>query len=182
MEGSVKQVMIVENPDEFREKVRVMFLNFVPDVRQRTNLERAVYNWAIEKSTEKKIVKKWTNESFVQLYVDRCRTVYMNINPDSYVKNPDLISRLKNKAIRAQEIPYLSHQELHPSRWDKMVADKIKRDKNKYEIDMEAATDEFKCFKCKKRKCTYYELQTRSADEPMTTFVSCLNCGNHWKM
>ena len=34
---------------------------------------------------------------------------------------------------------------------------------------------------CGKNKCTYYELQTRSADEPMTTFVSCLNCGNHWK-
>ena len=47
--------------------------------------------------------------------------------------------------------------------------------------DISAATDEFKCYKCKKRKCTYYEMQTRSADEPMTTFVTCLNCGNRWK-
>ena len=30
-------------------------------------------------------------------------------------------------------------------------------------------------------KCTYYQLQTRSADEPMTTFVTCINCGNRWK-
>jgi len=46
---------------------------------------------------------------------------------------------------------------------------------------MMAATDQFKCYKCKKRKCTYYEMQTRSADEPMTTFVTCLSCGNRWK-
>jgi hypothetical protein len=25
------------------------------------------------------------------------------------------------------------------------------------------------------------QMQTRSADEPMTTFVSCVACGNKWK-
>jgi transcription elongation factor S-II len=42
-------------------------------------------------------------------------------------------------------------------------------------------TDMFKCGKCKERRCTYYQLQTRSADEPMTTFVTCLNCGNRFR-
>ena len=31
-------------------------------------------------------------------------------------------------------------------------------------------TDEFLCMKCWKRECTYFQKQTRSADEPMTTF------------
>lgn len=39
----------------------------------------------------------------------------------------------------------------------------------------------FKCGKCGKRRTTYTQLQTRSADEPMTTFVLCLECGNRWK-
>ena len=39
----------------------------------------------------------------------------------------------------------------------------------------------FTCNKCKSNKTTYYQLQTRSADEPMTTYVSCLNCGKRWK-
>jgi len=39
----------------------------------------------------------------------------------------------------------------------------------------------FKCGKCGKRRTTYTQLQTRSADEPMTTFVLCLDCGNRWK-
>ncbi|MCL4138466.1 UNVERIFIED_CONTAM: hypothetical protein GTU68_042829 [Idotea baltica] len=42
-------------------------------------------------------------------------------------------------------------------------------------------TDLLKCGKCNKRHCTYNQMQTRSADEPMTTFVMCNNCGNRWK-
>lgn len=44
-----------------------------------------------------------------------------------------------------------------------------------------ATTDQFQCGKCKQRKCQYYQMQTRSADEPMTTFVTCTVCGNRWK-
>eukprot|EP00923_Selenidium_pygospionis_P033672 GHVN01059069.1.p1 GENE.GHVN01059069.1~~GHVN01059069.1.p1 ORF type:complete len:227 (+),score=43.13 GHVN01059069.1:3-683(+) len=47
--------------------------------------------------------------------------------------------------------------------------------------DQMAETDQFKCGKCGKRKATYYQLQIRSADEPMTTFVTCIVCGNKWK-
>ena len=62
-----------------------------------------------------------------------------------------------------------------------MIEDKIKRDNNMYKENLAAATDEFKCYKCKNRKCTYYQLQTRSADEAITTFVTCLICGASWK-
>lgn len=48
--------------------------------------------------------------------------------------------------------------------------------------DTQAETDQFKCGRCKQRKCKYYQMQTRSADEPMTTFVTCVNCGNRWKV
>ncbi|KAM9736366.1 transcription elongation factor A protein 3 isoform 2-T2 [Dama dama] len=42
-------------------------------------------------------------------------------------------------------------------------------------------TDLFQCSKCRKKNCTYNQVQTRSADEPMTTFVLCNECGNRWK-
>lgn len=45
----------------------------------------------------------------------------------------------------------------------------------------QAETDIFKCGRCKNRKTTYYQLQTRSADEPMTTFVTCTVCNKRWK-
>lgn len=45
----------------------------------------------------------------------------------------------------------------------------------------QASTNQFKCSRCGKNECTYYQMQTRSADEPMTTYVTCVNCENHWK-
>ena len=75
----------------------------------------------------------------------------------------------------------MNPREMYPEKWKSLVDSKIKRDNSLYNEELAAATDEFKCYKCKKRKCTYYQLQTRSADEAMTTFVTCLNCGNHWK-
>lgn len=52
--------------------------------------------------------------------------------------------------------------------------------KNKNKI-VNIFTEAFTCGKCKKKKCTYYEKQTRSADEPMTLFITCTYCGNKWK-
>jgi len=44
-----------------------------------------------------------------------------------------------------------------------------------------AVTDAWRCGKCGQRKCSYFQKQTRSADEPMTTFVRCVVCGNRWR-
>ena len=55
------------------------------------------------------------------------------------------------------------------------------KEKIKYELKPEAMTDTFKCNKCGSRETSYYEVQTRSADEPMTQFITCLNCNARWK-
>jgi transcription elongation factor S-II len=79
------------------------------------------------------------------------------------------------------KLAFMNPRDLYPEHWQELVAAKINRDNHLYDEDLASATDEFKCYKCKTRKCTYYQLQTRSADEAMTTFVTCLKCGNHWK-
>jgi transcription elongation factor S-II len=75
----------------------------------------------------------------------------------------------------------MTHQELCPKKWEELIAAKAIKDKNKFEQNMEAMTDTFTCRKCKSKKCSYYAMQTKSADEPMTLFITCLNCGARMK-
>lgn len=115
------------------------------------------------------------------LYVDKVKSLLLNLDKKSNVKNLYLLKRLKKGEFKAHELAFMTPQEIFPENWKDLIAAKIKRDKNEGEIDLSAATDEFFCFKCKKRKCSYYQMQTRSADEPMTTFVTCMLCGNNWR-
>jgi transcription elongation factor S-II len=39
----------------------------------------------------------------------------------------------------------------------------------------------YKCRVCGGKKTIQHEQQTRSADEPMTLFITCVNCKNTWK-
>ena len=139
------------------------------------NMERGVYNYILKKASRENIVKKWDNAYFVQVYLDHMRSVFCNL------KNPRIMNAIRTAAIKAQDLPFMTHQELCPEKWTQLVEEKRIRDKNKYEIKLEASTDNFQCRKCKSRECTYYQMQTRSADEPMTTFVTCITCGSRWK-
>jgi len=165
----------IESPDKFRKNICEKLSSFVEDEKKCVNLERGVYNWALKEATNRKVVKKWDNPFFVQIYLDRLRSVYMNL------KNSTLGENIKLGNVKSNMVAFMTHQEMKPEKWDDLIQAKIKRDKNKYEVKLEAATDTFKCRKCHSNKCTYYQMQTRSADEPMTTFVTCIECGNRWK-
>ena len=166
----------VDNPEIFRQNVRNKLKSvIIDDSKIATNLEIAIYNYAIKEATSKKILKKWENPFFLQLYTDRMRTIFLNL------KKEELMKQLKNQEITPQTLVFMTHQEMNPEHWKTMIEKKIKRDANKFNINMQASTDTFTCRKCKSKKCTYYELQTRSADEPATIFITCLNCSHNFK-
>jgi transcription elongation factor S-II len=160
----------IENPDNFRNNIRQKLGKFFEKEKDAINLEKGIHNWALKEATTKRVVKKWDNPFFVQIYLDHLRSIYLNLSNDK------LISMVNNGEIKSQDIAFLTHQEICPEKWEELIKAKSIRDKNKFEQNLEAATDTFTC-----RKCTYYQMQTRSADEPMTIFVTCINCGNRWK-
>jgi transcription elongation factor S-II len=165
----------VENPSEFRKNVRAELLKIVPQIRQVKNLEKGLFNYCILEAEARDIVKKWDNVYFAHLYIDRWRTITTNL------KSKSLRSKILSGQIKAHEVAFMTHQEMSPERWIKLIDDKKARDENRYAPRLDANTDNFTCYKCKSKRCSYYQLQTRSADEPMTTFVTCIDCGNRWK-
>ncbi|NXS63961.1 TCEA3 protein, partial [Brachypteracias leptosomus] len=114
-------------------------------------------------------------------YRNRVRSRISNLKDP---KNPSLRRNVLCGAIQPSLIARMTAEE--------MASDELKELRNA--MTQEAirehqmaktggtVTDLFQCGKCKKKNCTYNQVQTRSADEPMTTFVLCNECGNRWKV
>jgi len=163
----------IENPDSFRENIRKKINEKFNNEKASINLEKGIFNYTVKEANQKKIVKKWENKLFVQIYIDRLRSVLNNLTDK-------LIKEVNNETLKPHLIAFMTHQELDFDKWSELIEIKSKRDKNKFEVNMAASTELFTCRKCKGNKCTYYLQQTRSCDEPMTCFVQCI-CGNRWK-
>ena len=144
-------------------------------------VEQQLFNSTIDYAKSKNYTRKWKNVLFKELYVSKIRSFYSNISKDSYIQNPHFKQKILKGEIQVTDIPGLTAFDVYPENWSELLDKKIKRDKLKYEMKPTAMTDQFKCRKCGSRSCSYYEVQTRSADEPMTQFISCLDCGNRWK-
>ena len=141
------------------------------------NVEIAIYNWTIreckniQSETDMKIFRKMYKFRFFEI--------------KRALIEGQLKERLQSKNIKLKELIVMKSEQLMP---DGPHARAILQHHLR-EIEIEnkkAMMDEeyegiFKCMRCKGNKTTYYQLQTRSADEPMTTYVTCTSCDNRWK-
>ena len=157
----------IENIEIFRTNIQKKLDEILNNEKNSSNLEKGIFNYSLKEADQRKIVKKWDNKQFIQIYVDRLRSIMINLKGD-------ILKQIDEGTIKPHIVAFMTHQELSPERWATMIETKTKRDKNKFETNMSASTDLFTCRKCKGNQCTYYQMQTRSADEPMTTFVTCL--------
>jgi DNA-directed RNA polymerase subunit M/transcription elongation factor TFIIS len=128
----------------------------------------------LKEAERRKVLKKWDNDYFVEIYLAYTKSMFCNLNPA-------IIEDIRNETVKPQQVAFMTHQELNPDKWKHFIEAKSKRDQQKFTNNMEAGTNTFTCRKCRGNRCTYYLQQVRSSDEPMTIFVSCLDCGQKWK-
>lgn len=119
-----------------------------------------------------------SDELISAIYNDKANDIIMNLDKTTIIQNTYLLDAILTKQIDPYYIAFMSPIELFPARWKYLIE---KKEILKYKADNIASTDLYQCRKCGERKCKLYQMQTRSADEPMTTFITCLICGNTFK-
>lgn len=91
-------------------------------------------------------------------------------------------NKINNNEVSIEDLSLFSQVDFNKTFYHNIQSKKTgKYKKELYGNTLRSTTDMFICRKCKKRECSYYELQLRSADEPMTKFIKCCNCGFEWR-
>jgi DNA-directed RNA polymerase subunit M/transcription elongation factor TFIIS len=165
-----------------RDKVISNFEEIMPHELS-LQFENAILKTVSYQAIKEGIDVDWNNRVFWNLYRSRCISFFENLRgTNSYVGNREnWISKLISGEITPSAMAELSAVDLCPPRWKASIEKIIEAEKKLYSKDSSAAIFMW-CSGCKKKtKCDYYQMQTRSADEPMTTFVTCLECDRRWK-
>ena len=119
----------------------------------------------------------------INLYNENIKNSYISNKMDDLIynlnDNKELLDNIKNQKIKIEELVLMEPYELNYELWRKH---KQRKDMIQFKKDNMATTDLYTCKKCKEKKCVTWQLQTRSADEPMTIFVQCTICQYTFKI
>ncbi len=152
----------------------------IPNEEDCITIEKSVYDYAVHQAKIKGILENIDNRFFKRIYMNKCYTLILNMDKDSYIHNEKFLQSIINHEFDLTNIANLSPQEIHKDHWKKYIDKQSATDEFIYNRHVGVKTTSYTCSKCKKNECSYYQLQVRCNDEPMTTFVNCLNCGNRW--
>jgi DNA-directed RNA polymerase subunit M/transcription elongation factor TFIIS len=164
------------------DKLRAVFADDSSGVLAR-RCERALFNWCIVSCKKDGIAPYWENPKFRYRYTNKAQSLQFNLTNQ---KNPDLES-LRQNVMRGdwsfEKLCSATPSEIFPELWQPIfekVAEKQLR--KQLTVDVDKMPDgAYECKACKSKKTGFYELQTRSADEPMTIYVQCFACQKRWK-
>jgi transcription elongation factor S-II len=115
------------------------------------------------------------------MYKRRIQTLFLNLKNKA---NPNLRARVISGDISTARLATMDTKE--------MASEEMKKENERLQQENlresmvakaeKSISDQLQCGKCGKKRVSYTQAQTRSADEPMTTFCTCENCGHMWKV
>lgn len=114
-------------------------------------------------------------------YKKKIRSLFMNLKTKS---NKELGPRVMSGAIPPEKFAVMTDEDLKSDDQRKKDMELEEENMKKAQVPMaeKSISDSLECGRCKKKQVSYTQAQTRSADEPMTTFCECMNCGLRWKV
>lgn len=161
--------------DEVRNKCAEMILNAL---KSRDLPEGTLDPEDIAISIEKHLFE--VHRGTTDKYKSAVRSRVFNLRDKN---NPALRENVLTGVVTAERFATMTSEEMASDEMRRQRESFTKQAIKDHQMSVQEGTpsDMFKCGKCGKKNCTYTQVQTRSADEPMTTFVFCRECGNRWK-
>ena len=162
---------------EIRKYAVERFQDIFHDINLSRKMEISIYNYTNQRCRK---TEDWDNYFYRKVYIDKLRMLIENvINPACNIK--DTLSqhtdpKLEDEYIKS--LPLMTHIDFAPQNWNYSFKP----------IEKPPTTEEsqVKCNNCARKglnafNTSYYEKQTRSADEPTTIYASCNTCGKTWR-
>lgn len=174
------KALAVEDDEAWRANVIIKLNDILDDDRLASQIEQALYDH-VDARTEITERAMFQDKLFKQRYHYKLTSLVMNLDPNSPIKNKNLLKKVVSGELSPHQLVEASPIELFPEKWEDIKKKQSEEEKFLYEDQRKATSKRIKCSKCKQNKVTYFEAQTRSADEPMTIFYECLECGNKWR-
>lgn len=181
----------VGNIEKRHFKIDNVNINIHSDV-QRNNCIGLLYNglafmgrdsvdFVAAKATEAEGAAFKTYKGNTPEYRAKIRSLFQNLKVRS---NSELRRRVLTGVIDATEFVKMSQEELKSQEHKERDRAYERENINNAQVAQpeKSISDALTCGKCGQKKVSYTQAQTRSADEPMTTFCECLHCGNRWKV
>ena len=135
-------------------------------------IEAGIFEFTLIHVTINKIISCLAPSIYESKLYDIC--INLDIN-NKKINNKTLLNTVKKMHVKPFYVAFLSPEQIHPENW----AETLKKIDQQHELSNHIiSTDLYKCYKCGERKSKTSQMQTRSADEPMTIFVTCLVCYN----
>jgi len=145
-----------------------------------TRIEEGIYQYALDKAMDYQIDIDFTDIHFRRTYANKLASIMINLQRDSYVGNMRFRERVMNEEIDPTVVAKMRPHEICPERWQ----DVIQMTTKLAELSEQTGrtTDSYTCARCHRNKCSYFDMQSRSMDEPMTRYFRCVHCGHQWSM
>ena len=175
--------MVDDGDKGLRDKVRLKYASLQGvDETLAKRLEVSTFNAVLEKCISDATPRYWQNQVFRRRYAAKALSMHFNLaNPNT----PTLLSGLLDGSIPPSKLTRMTHYEMSPKIWaasfERVAKLQLRRQVAQENPDDITDNPGIQCGKCKSRKISFTQLQTRSADEPMTTFVYCHTCSNRFK-
>lgn len=135
------------------------------------SLENGIFEFSLVHITTNNLMNKFIKP----VYENKFNEIISNIDEKSHLFNINLKTSILNKQINPNIIAFMSPDQLMPEKW----ADILKKRNFRIETEKNIATSDTRtCFKCGEKKFRVTQFQTRCADEPVTTFFTCVVCYN----